>query len=66
MKKLVVIVSVLFLQACTTAGPFVTNLSSDGNGGLNVEKCSVKMNSFTGTVSNANCSSQHISITKLK
>ena len=66
MKKLIVIVSVLLLQACTTAGPFVSNLSSDGNGGLNIEKCSVKMNAFMGTVSNANCSSQHISIASLK
>ena len=44
-----VIMSILLamsLTACTTAGPYVTNISSDGKGGLNIEKCGVKMNSF--------------------
>lgn len=39
---------------CTTAGPFVTSISSDGRGGLIVEKSMVKYNSFMGTVSNEN------------
>jgi len=39
---------------CTTAGPFVTNISSDGNGGLVIEKAMVEMNGFTGTVTNKN------------
>ena len=49
-----VIMSILLamsLTACTTAGPYVTNISSDGKGGLNIEKCGVKMNAFLGTVS---------------
>lgn len=37
---------------CTTAGPFVTSISSDGRGNLVIEKSMVQMNSFTGTVSN--------------
>lgn len=40
--------------SCTTAGPFVTSISSDGQGGLIVEKSMVKYNSFMGTVSNEN------------
>ena len=43
------------MTACTTAGPFVTNISSDGDNGLTVEKCSVQLNAFMGTVSNNDC-----------
>ena len=60
-----VIMSILLamsLTACTTAGPYVTNISSDGKGGLNIEKCGVKMNRFTGTVSTSECTSQHIQL----
>ncbi len=38
------------LGTCTTAGPYVTNISSDGDWGLTVEKCQVHMNAFMGTV----------------
>ncbi|MCF8036590.1 MAG: hypothetical protein K9K62_06940 [Desulfobacteraceae bacterium] len=45
-------ISILFfLGGCSTAGPFVTNISSDGQGNLIVEKNTVRFNSFTGTVS---------------
>ena len=52
MKKMIVlmlIVSCLVISGCctTTAGPFVTNISSDGKGGLNVEKAKVKFNCLT-------------------
>ena len=60
-----VIMSILLamsLTACTTAGPYVTNISSDGKGGLNIEKCGVKMNAFLGTVSTSECTSQHIQL----
>lgn len=52
----------LALCACTTAGPYVTNISSDGNYGLTVEKCSVHMNAFMGTVSTGDCTSQNIKL----
>ena len=56
MNKILVtlIASILLalLSGCTTAGPFVTNISSDGNGNLVIEKAYVKMNAFMGTVSN--------------
>lgn len=38
--------------SCTTAGPFVTSISSDGRGNLIVEKSMVEYNSFMGVVSN--------------
>ena len=38
------------LSGCTTAGPFVTNISSDGKGGLTIEKKIVHLNAFTGVI----------------
>jgi len=65
MKKLsMLIVLGSFLAGCTTAGPYVTNISSDGNNGLNIEKCGVQMNAFTGTVSNVDCLSQSIRLSR--
>ena len=50
------------LMGCTTAGPFVTNISSDGRGNLIIEKTKVQMNSFMGTVSNENSSTSTIRV----
>lgn len=61
-KLLGVILIGLAVSGCTTAGPYVTNISSDGNNGLNVEKCAVKLNAFMGTVSTAECTSQHLKL----
>ena len=60
MKKLLSVLLVMFLAACTNAGPFVTNISSDGHEGLVIEKCQVHMNAFMGTVSNDNCTTSNI------
>ena len=54
----------VFFTGCTTAGPYVTNISSDGDYGLNVEKCAVKLNAFMGTVSTTDCTSTHLRLTK--
>ncbi len=54
----------IFLTGCTTAGPYVTNISSDGDYGLNGEKCAVKLNAFMGTVSTTDCTSTHLRLTK--
>jgi len=63
MKKIVfLITSVVLISACTTAGPYVSNISSDGDNGLNIEKCGVKMNAFMGTVSTTDCTTQHIKL----
>ena len=56
--------AIALLTACSSAGPYVTNVSSDGDNGLNVEKCSVELNAFTGTISNHSCSSQHIKLSR--
>ena len=57
MKKMIIKISLLsiigiIISGCTSAGPFVTNISSDGQGNLLIEKTYVKLNSFTGTISN--------------
>jgi type IV secretion system protein VirB7 len=44
------------LTSCTSkAGPFVTNISSDGRGGLVVEKCMMQLNRQITTVENSDC-----------
>ena len=61
-RSIALVLAILSLTACSTAGPYVTNLSSDGNNGLNVEKCTVQMNSFMRTVSTGECTSQNIKL----
>lgn len=61
-KALIAAAASLFMAGCTTAGPYVTNISSGGNGELNVEKCAVKLNSFTGTISTTDCTSQSLTV----
>lgn len=44
----------------TTAGPFVTNISSDGKGNIMVEKNTVTVNGFTGTVNSGDHPTQEV------
>ena len=45
-------IALIALAGCTTtAGPFVTNVSTDGDGSIIVEKNTVEMNWLMGTVS---------------
>ncbi|MGF2685815.1 hypothetical protein ACQUWM_04885 [Marinobacter sp. DUT-3] len=65
MKKFAVtLFLVASMSGCTTAGPYVTNISSDGNNGLNIEKCGVKLNAFMGTVSTVDCTSQQVKLSR--
>ena len=61
-RSVINILLIGFLTACTTAGPYVTSISSDGNDGLNVEKCMVQMNAHMSTVSTVSCTSSHIKL----
>lgn len=63
MKKLVVglILGALALSGCSTAGPYVTNISSDGTGGLIVEKCMIHYNPM-GWVNNSDCTNTTIKV----
>ena len=53
----------MVLSGCTSCGPFITSISSDGGNRLHIEKCMVYMNAFMGTVSNSECTSQDITVT---
>lgn len=65
MKKIATsLIIAVSLAGCTTAGPYVTNISSDGANGLNIEKCGVKLNAFMGTVSTVDCTSQHVRLSR--
>ena len=52
----------LLASGCTTAGPFVTSISSDGRGNLIVEKSMVKYNGFLGVVSNESTTTSTIKL----
>ncbi|MGM0442326.1 MAG: hypothetical protein ACQEQC_07895 [Elusimicrobiota bacterium] len=62
MKKYIFVLLAFVISGCTTAGPFVTNISSDGRGNLIIEKSRIQFNSFTGTLSNKEGSTQSIKI----
>lgn len=63
--RAILILSVAFLAACTTtAGPFVSTISSDAEGQLHVTKCMVSMNGFLATVSATDCQSSVVSVGK--
>jgi type IV secretion system protein VirB7 len=47
----VLAVCALAVAGCSTAGPFITNVSSDGKGGLVIEKAMVSYNGLLGTLS---------------
>ena len=53
-------VALFALGSCSTAGPFVTNISSDGNGNLVIEKSMIQYNGFLGTVTNKDSTSTTI------
>lgn len=64
-----IVISLLSLStlACTHAGPFVTDIKSDGANGLTVEKCKVEMNSVMGGISsvrNQDCTQETIKLQK--
>lgn len=58
--RIVPILFVILFSACSTAGPFVTSISSDGAGVILIEKCQVHLNAFMGTISNDSCTNYGI------
>ena len=62
MKKTLLVVLALMLSACTSAGPFVTNIKPRGNNEVEVEKCYIRMNTFGGVIYNYNCSASNVTI----
>lgn len=64
MKKLLFTAAgLLVLSGCaSTAGPFVTNISNNGDGDLVVEKCMVKFDPWMSVVNNSDCTSTAIKV----
>lgn len=61
MKKYIrFFVGLLLVSGCSHAGPFVTNISSNGAGELIIEKCMVEFNGLLFIVNNSDC--QNISL----
>lgn len=56
MKYLLGLLIMISIVGCSTAGPFVTGISSDGKGGLIVQKGYVEYNYWTGTIGNKEAS----------
>jgi len=50
----------IFAVGCSTAGPFVTNISAAGPNKLLIEKCHVELNALVGYVTNKDCTSNTI------
>ena len=63
-KIFIVLCVVSLFAGCTTAGPYVTNISSDGDNGLNIEKCKVELNAFLGVVNTGDCSNSTLKLTR--
>lgn len=65
MRKIILPVVALAISGCASqAGPFVTNISSDGKGGLVVEKCMVRLDRMINTVEASSCTNTSITLTK--
>lgn len=65
-KNLAMLFCLVLFSGCTyfnsSAGPFVTNISSDGKGNLIIEKSTVKFNDLSNTVYNDNVSTTTIKV----
>jgi len=65
MKKIVLLLltALPFTGGCAShAGPFVTSISSNGKGGLVVEKCMAKFDPWMSTVNNDQCTTTTIHV----
>lgn len=57
------VLSAVALAGCSSkAGPFVTNISSDGRGGLTVEKCMVRLDRTINTVESSDCTNTSLTL----
>ena len=57
------VLSIVVMAGCSSkAGPFVTNISSDGRGGLTVEKCMVRLDRAINTVESSDCTNTSLTL----
>jgi hypothetical protein len=64
MKLISLVFFTVLITGCTSAGPYVTSISSDGANGLNIEKCKVELNAFLGVVSTGECLNSSLRLTQ--
>ena len=63
MVKVASAIVLIGVAGCTSrAGPFVTNVSSDGRGNLVIEKCMVELQRQISTVQNTDCTATAIAL----
>ena len=62
MKKYLFFILTILISGCSTAGPFVSNISSDGKGNLIIEKQRIEFNAFTGIASTQDTTNTEIKI----
>ncbi len=63
---LLLLLGIVFVVGCvSTAGPFITSISSDGKGGLIISKGYVELNGWTGALQNKDAGTTTIKITQL-
>lgn len=62
MQPFLVLILIVVFSGCSSAGPFVTNISSDGRGSLVIEKQKIEFNGLTWTVSNESVSTATIKV----
>lgn len=63
MKRLLMIcVAMIAVAGCSTVGPYVTNISSDGNGNVVVEKSMIEYNGLLGTFQSKDVTTSTIKI----
>jgi hypothetical protein len=63
MKLITIALLSLTLASCASrGGPFVTNISNDGDGNLVIEKCMLRFEPFMSTVHNDSCNSSKMKI----
>ncbi len=60
MRILLICVGLLSLSACSTTGPFVTNISRTKGDNLLIEKCVVEHNFLLSTTTLKECSASTI------
>ncbi len=61
-KKIALVLGVVLISGCTTAGPFVTSISSDGRGGLIVQKGYAEYNMWLGVMGNKEAGESKIQV----
>lgn len=62
--SLIAIVTIVLSGCMSRTGPYVTSISSDGRGGLVVDKCMVALNKWWGTMETDACSSSYVMLAK--